>query len=63
MRSAGAAAAPASPGAGADHDVLELFGVAVLDVPLPAGAVGAVDPGLGLLGVAALSILQGLVEA
>jgi len=54
----GAAAAPARPRAGADHDVLELLGVAVLHVPLPAGAVGAVDPGLGLLGVAAHRVID-----
>ena len=43
MPSAGAATAPARSGAGADHDVLQLLGVAVLDVPLPACPVGPVD--------------------
>ena len=36
----------------ADDDVDELLGVGSLDVPLPAGPVRAVDPRLGLLGVA-----------
>src|SRR5215204_3106769 len=53
LTSAGTTTAPA-PGtaAAADDDVLELLGVALLDVPPPPRAVGAVHPGLRLFGVA-----------
>src|SRR5215217_5414642 len=52
------AARPAGAGMGADHDVLELLRVAVLHVPLPAGAVGTVHPRLRLLRVAAHCVVD-----
>jgi hypothetical protein len=49
--------AAAASGRG-DDQVGELLAVAGLDVPLPTGAVGSARPGRGLLGVAALGVVD-----